>query len=68
MKSSPSPVKPVWCVCDAGSRCIGYHQRPVDVLRVDDPNYTEPLLVGTTACELTTEELWPAYPHRRPAV
>jgi hypothetical protein len=44
----------------------GYHQTPVDVLRVDDPNYQEPLLVGTTACELTTEELWPAYPHRWP--
>src|SRR5256886_4594917 len=44
----------------------GYHQTPVDVLRVDDPNYKEPLLVGTTAGELTTEELWPAYPHRWP--
>jgi hypothetical protein len=44
----------------------GYHQRPVDVLRVDDPNYQEPLLVGTTACELTTRELWQAYPHRWP--
>ncbi len=44
----------------------GYHQTPVDVLRVDDPNYKEPLLVGTTACELTTEELWQAYPHRWP--
>src|SRR5439155_23274928 len=38
----------------------------VDVLRVDDPNYKEPLLVGTTAGELTTEELWQAYPHRWP--
>jgi len=44
----------------------GYHQTSVDVLRVDDPNYKEPLLVGTTACELTTEELWQAYPHRWP--
>jgi hypothetical protein len=44
----------------------GYHQTSVDVLRVDDPNYTKPLLVGTTACELTTEELWRAYPHRWP--
>ncbi len=33
---------------------------------VDDPNYKEPLLVGTTAGELTTEELWQAYPHRWP--
>jgi hypothetical protein len=44
----------------------GYHQTPVDVLRVDDPTYKEPLLVGTTARELTTEELWQAYPHRWP--
>jgi hypothetical protein len=44
----------------------GYHQTPVDVLRVDDPSYKEPLLVGTTAGELTTEELWQAYPHRWP--
>lgn len=44
----------------------GYHETPVDVLRVDDPNYKEPLLVGTTARELTTEELWQAYPHRWP--
>src|ERR671924_1039926 len=42
----------------------GYHQTPVDVLRVDDPDYKKPLLVGTTAGELTTEELWQAYPHR----
>jgi hypothetical protein len=44
----------------------GYHQTPADVLRVDDPNYKKPLLVGTTARELTTEELWQAYPHRWP--
>src|ERR671925_1773693 len=44
----------------------GYHQTPVDVLRVDDPDYKKPLLVGTTAGELTTEELWQAYPHRWP--
>jgi hypothetical protein len=44
----------------------GYHQTPVDVLRVDDPTYKEPVLVGTTAGELTTEELWQAYPHRWP--
>jgi hypothetical protein len=44
----------------------GYHHTSVDVLRVDDPNYTEPWLLGTTACELTTEELWQAYPHRWP--
>jgi hypothetical protein len=44
----------------------GYHQTPVDVLCVDDPNYKESLLVGTTARELTMEELWQAYPHRWP--
>jgi hypothetical protein len=44
----------------------GYHQTPVDGLPVDDPNYTKPLRVGTTACELTTEELWRAYPQRWP--
>jgi hypothetical protein len=44
----------------------GYHQTAMDVLRVDDPSYKEPLLVGTTARELTTEELWQAYPHRWP--
>jgi hypothetical protein len=44
----------------------GYHQRLVDVLRVDDPTYKEALLVGTTARELTTEELWQAYAHRWP--
>lgn len=44
----------------------GYHRTPMDVLRVDDPTYKEPLLVGTTARELTPEELWQAYPHRWP--
>src|SRR5919197_55051 len=44
----------------------GYHQTPVDVLRAADPSYKEPGLVGTTAGELTTEELWQAYPHRWP--
>jgi hypothetical protein len=44
----------------------GYHETPLGVLRVDDPSYKEPLLVGTTAHELTTEELWQAYPHRWP--
>jgi hypothetical protein len=44
----------------------GYHETPLEVLRVDDPSYQEPLLVGTVAYELTTEELWQAYPHRWP--
>jgi len=44
----------------------GYHETLLGVLRVDDPSYKEPLLVGTTAHELTTEESWQAYPHRWP--
>ena len=38
----------------------------IDVLRVDDPKYKKPLLVGTTARELTTEEFYSAYPMRWP--
>jgi len=38
----------------------------IDVLRLDDPAYHRPLLVGTTARELTTEEFLLAYPHRWP--
>jgi len=38
----------------------------LDVLRMDDPAYPRPLLVGTTARELTTEEFLVAYPHRWP--
>jgi len=38
----------------------------IDVLRIDDPAYPRPLLVGTTARELTTEEFLLAYPHRWP--
>jgi hypothetical protein len=38
----------------------------VDVLRVDDPAYKRPLVVATTARELTTEEFLQAYPHRWP--
>ena len=41
-------------------------QTIIDVLRIDDPAYQRPLLVGTTARELTTEELVLAYPHRWP--
>lgn len=44
----------------------GYHQTLVDVLRVDDPAYAQPLLVATTARELATLELYQAYPHRWP--
>jgi hypothetical protein len=41
-------------------------QTIIDVLRIDDPTFPRPLLVGTTARELTTEELVLAYPHRWP--
>ena len=38
----------------------------LDVVRIDDPAYDKPLLVGTTASELTSEECWVAYGHRWP--
>ncbi len=38
----------------------------MDVVRVDDPAYKRPLLIGTTARELTTDELRAAYGHRWP--
>ena len=38
----------------------------IDVVRVDDPAYQRPLLIGTTATELTTEEIRQAYSHRWP--
>jgi hypothetical protein len=38
----------------------------VDVVRVDDPAYKRPLLIGTTARELTTDEIRRAYAHRWP--
>lgn len=44
----------------------GYHQTVLDVLRVDDPAYQEPLLVGSTARELSILELYQVYPHRWP--
>lgn len=39
---------------------------PIDVVRIDDPAYDKPLLVGTTACELTSAECALAYGHRWP--
>jgi hypothetical protein len=36
------------------------------VVRVDDPAYKRPLVIGTTARELTTEEIRIAYGHRWP--
>jgi DDE family transposase len=38
----------------------------LDVVRVDDPAYRRPLLIGTTARELTTAETRAAYGHRWP--
>ncbi len=42
------------------------HQTIIDVVRVDDPAYKRPLLLGTTAQELTTAEITTAYGHRWP--
>ena len=44
----------------------GYEKTQLDVLRVDDPAYEHPLLLGTTARELTIKEFAQAYPHRWP--
>lgn len=41
-------------------------QTSIDVVRVDDPAYKRPLLIGTTARELTSEEIRAAYGHRWP--
>lgn len=41
-------------------------QTIIDVVRVDDPAYKRPRLLGTTACELTTDESRAAYAHRWP--
>jgi hypothetical protein len=38
----------------------------LDVVRIDDPAYDKPLLVGTTAYELTSEDCRVAYGHRWP--
>ncbi len=38
----------------------------IDVVRVDDPAYQRPLLIGTTARELTAAEISAAYGHRWP--
>ena len=41
-------------------------QTVIEVVRVEDPAYKRPLLLGTTARELTTDELRSAYAHRWP--
>jgi hypothetical protein len=38
----------------------------IDVVRGDDPVYKRPLLIGTTARELTPDEIRAAYAHRWP--
>jgi hypothetical protein len=38
----------------------------IEVVRVDDPAYPRPLLIATTARELSTEEIRQAYGHRWP--
>jgi hypothetical protein len=50
-------------------RNLHFRQTPrtlIDVVRVDDPAYKRPLLMGTTARELTTDEIRAAYRHRWP--
>ncbi len=38
----------------------------LDVVRIDHPDYEKPLLLGTIARELTTEQIWSGYKHRFP--
>ena len=50
-------------------RNLHFRQPPrtsIDVVRVDDPAYKRPLLIGTTAQELTPDEIRQAYAHRWP--
>lgn len=44
----------------------GREKTKLNVIRIDDPAYQRPLIVGTTARELKIEELYLAYPHRWP--
>jgi hypothetical protein len=44
----------------------GALQTLIEVVRVDDPAFKRPLLIGTTARELTTDEIRQAYGHRWP--
>jgi hypothetical protein len=43
-----------------------HDQTILDVVRVDHPDYNDPLLIGTIARELTTEQIWEGYHHRSP--
>jgi hypothetical protein len=50
-------------------RTLHFRETPqtvLDVVRVDDPAYKRPLLIGTTARELTTTEVRLAYGYRWP--
>ena len=50
-------------------RTLHFRETPrtaIDVVRVDDPAFKRPLLIGTTARELTTDEIRAAYGHRWP--
>lgn len=50
-------------------RSLHFREAPqtlLDVVRVDDPASQRPLLIGTTARELTTAEIRTAYGHRWP--
>jgi hypothetical protein len=50
-------------------RTLHFRETPqthMEVVRVDDPAYKRPLLIGTTARELTTDESRSAYAHRWP--
>ncbi len=38
----------------------------LDVVRIAHPDYEKPLLLGTIARELTTEQIWSGYKHRSP--
>jgi len=38
----------------------------LDVVRIDDPAYDVPLIVGSTARDLRLEEFWSGYQHRWP--
>ena len=49
-----------------GLHFVRAHQTIIDVVRVDDPAFKRPLLIGTTARELTTAEIRAAYRHRWP--
>ena len=45
----------------------GFHETKLDLLRIDDPAYKNPLIVATSAQgELSTAEFLQAYPHRWP--